>query len=191
MDDALLTPDPSYDPGTQAVIGTMAAQLDDQTKHLTRAVEGMSVEALEWQPASGYNTVGMLLAHIPIAEAWWLLAAAQGITSKQDADDILVEAIGIKAADDGMPLAADGGHPKALTGQPAASYVGRITAARIRTHGVLHAWTDDTLGDAFDVREHRISRRWVLYHILEHQVAHLGQIRVLKRQLADAGLITT
>jgi uncharacterized damage-inducible protein DinB len=57
--------------------------------------------------------------------------------------------------------------------------------ARARTHGVLHDWTDASLDETFDVRGSRISRRWVLYHVLEHQVSHLGQIRMLKRLVAE------
>lgn len=185
MNKALLTPDPTYDPGTQAVIAAFAASLDDQTEHLRRLVTDLPVETLEWQSAPGHNTIGMLLAHIPIAEAWWMLAAAQGVTARQDADDLLVEAIGLRMADDGMPIPQDGGHPEALRGQTAAAYLARIEAARIRTHGVLHEWSDAGLAETFAVHETEVSRRWTLHHIQEHLVGHLGQIRLLKRLAAE------
>ncbi|MDJ0973867.1 MAG: DinB family protein [Planctomycetota bacterium] len=184
MRDALLTPDPTYDPQTQPVIAAFAASLDDQTEHLRRLVAELPVETLEWQATPGENTIGMLLAHIPIAEAWWMLAAAQGVTARQDADDVLIEAIGIRMADDGMPVPDGGGHPETLRGQTAAEYLGRIDAARIRTHGVLHEWSDASLAETFEVQGRTKSRRWTLYHVLEHLSSHLGQIRVLKRQAA-------
>jgi hypothetical protein len=31
----------------------------------------------------------------------------------------------------------------------------------------------------------RVSRRWILYHLLEHQAGHYGQILLLRHQYRD------
>jgi hypothetical protein len=46
------------------------AQLDDQSARLTEDTRQLTPEAIAWQPAPGMNTIGMLLAHIAIVEAF-------------------------------------------------------------------------------------------------------------------------
>jgi len=53
-----------YDQKTQAIVGLFAAQFDDMLRRLKKVVEELEVRHLEWQPAPGMNTVGMLLAHL-------------------------------------------------------------------------------------------------------------------------------
>ena len=47
------------------------AQLDDQSRRLTADTLALTPAALEWQPAPGQNTMGMLLAHIAYWEVFW------------------------------------------------------------------------------------------------------------------------
>lgn len=182
MKDALLALDPSYDAATQSSIAYMAASLDDQLEKLKERVAGLTPAQLEFQTAPGFNTIGMLMAHNAIAEAFWILAAPVGMSAREDIDDTLFDAIGIRTADDGMPIPADGGHPESLKDWELPQYLAVLDRARAHTHSVLHTWTDASLDDIHIVRGVKKSRRWILYHILEHFIGHYGQVRLLARQ---------
>ncbi len=173
-----------YDPSTQTLLGTWAAQLDEQLTVLRGVTEGLGTEELEWQSAPGHNTIGMLLAHLAIVEIWWLKAAAAEL-DREEGDAITLEILGIRLDDDGIPLPPEGGHPPALTGWTRKQYFDVIERGRTELHAVLRSWHDDDLSQTFRLKEHTISRAWTVYHLLEHFACHLGQIRMLRRALAD------
>ena len=50
-------------------VALFVAQMDDQSHRLREDLTGIDPPELAWQPAPGTNTIGMLLAHIAIAEA--------------------------------------------------------------------------------------------------------------------------
>ena len=180
-----LPPVDGYDPETQRTVAFLAASLDDQLRRLKEAVDGLEVDALEWQEAPGRNTVGMLLAHLAVAEAWWLQAGAQGIGDREQISGILRAIIGIEAQDDGMPLAADGTHPEVLAGRTLRDYLSLLERARTATHVVLRTWRDEDLDREIALRNRSVTRGWILYHVLEHTVAHIGQILLLLRIRED------
>ena len=174
-----------YDPDTQRTVAYAAAALDDQLRRLKESVDGLDVAALEWQEAPGRNTIGMLLAHMAVAEAWWIQAGSQGIADREQIDGILRGIIGIGAQDDGMPLAPDGAHPEALQGKAPSDYFSMLERARTATHVVLRSWQDEDLDVPVELRGRTVTRGWILYHVLEHTVAHYGQLLFLLRIRSD------
>jgi uncharacterized damage-inducible protein DinB len=182
-----LPPVDGYDPETQRTVAFLAASLDDQTRRIRTSVQDLPVEILEWQEAPERNTVGMLLAHMAVAEAWWIQAGAKGIGDREEISGILRAVIGIEAQDDGMPLPAGGTHPEVLRGKSAADYLALLDRARVATHAVLRSWSDAELDTAIPLRERSVTPGWILYHVLEHTVAHYGQILLLLRIHADRG----
>ena len=182
-----LVPTPEgYDPTTQARILYMAGQLDDQVRRLKESVEGIDPELLEWQIAPGRNTIGMLLAHIAVAEVWWIQAGAKGIRDLPEVNRIVKGVIGIRADEDGLPLPEGGGHPDALKGFTLDQYLALIDRGRVATHAALRTWTDAELDESFQLKGVTVSKGWILYHVLEHMVAHYGQILLLQRLGAAA-----
>jgi len=180
-----LTPDPAYDLETQRLVGSWAAGLDDQLRVLRHVVAGLGVADLEWQRAPGHNTVGMLLTHLAMSEVYWLRGIAAGISRRQEVDAVIRDVLGVGMADDGMPLAAGGGHPAALAGRELDAYLALLDTAREATHEVLRSWQDDDLDEMSDVEDVQVSHGWIVYHLLEHFSGHLGQIRVILRDLRD------
>lgn len=198
-----------YNPETQRMVALFAAQLDRQHENLKKAVKGLTVEQLEWQLHPGMNTIGMLLAHIAIAEIFWIRIAPTEIDDKKEWDAIIKELIGIVGHEDGLPLPADGKHPESLTGKTLDQYLAMLDTMRATTNGtlagwtdeklnsapaisgkVLGAWTDEQLDSTFIIeKEYRFSRAWALYHVLEHLSGHLGQILMLKHVMRDKGIL--
>ncbi|MEP0827732.1 MAG: DinB family protein [bacterium] len=178
-----------YDQKTQAIVGLFAAQFDDMLRRLKKVVEELEVRHLEWQPAPGMNTVGMLLAHLALTEVWWINIAAREIPSRPDGQKILDELFGIPNFDDGLPLTAEGNHPEVLTGLTLSDYLRYLDIARQKVHSELRGWEDSQLHDSFKLREEKVSREWTLYHVLEHFASHYGQVQLLKHLMRNAGVL--
>jgi len=169
-----------YAPEGAAAVALLAAGLDEQLRVLEKRLAGADVAALEWQLRPGTNTAGMLLAHLAIVEAYWLQAVVRGLTEDAAADRAVRAAIGIGMADDGMPVAADGGHPATLRGWGLADYLALLHRARAGSHEVLRAWRDDDLARTLESDGRPVSRAWVLFHVLDHFSHHAGQIALIR-----------
>jgi hypothetical protein len=178
-----------YDTNTQKLVGTFAAQLDDQLADLKRSLGTTTVAELEWQLDTGRNSIGMLLAHNAVVEAFWISVAASGITPGPQGDRRIKEITGIGGEDDGIPLSADAAHPEALKGYTLDDYLRMLDSARTASHTVMRGWADTGLDDTYSIEGHVFTKRWTVYHVLEHCIGHYGQIRLLKRIIKDRGLV--
>ncbi len=161
------------------------AQLDDQSRRLLTDLRGIPAAELEWQPKRGANTIGMLLAHLAIVETYWLQVATERISEAG-----LRKVLAIGADDDGMPLAPTALPPAVLHGRTLAFYQKLLAKARAYTKRTLRDWADADL-ERFVSRTRRtgeVSRqslRWILYHILEHEAGHYGQVLLLRHLYRD------
>jgi uncharacterized damage-inducible protein DinB len=177
----LIVPAPDF-PSRE--VGSFFAQLDDQTRRLSDDTRGMTPAELQWQPAPGNNTIGMLLAHLAIVDVFWYSIAAE-----VPFDCRMV--LGIGEDDDGMPCAEGAGPPATLAGKDLAYYDDLIARGRRYTKQLARGWSDADL-------DHRIERtrpngtvtihhrRWIVYHVLEHFSGHYGQILLLRHLHRDA-----
>ncbi len=162
-------------------MASFIAQLDDQTKLLAEALDGIGVKELEWQPKPGMNTIGMLLAHLAIVEVWWFGGPSR-LTTDVDFDGVL----GIGGDDDGIPALPTGRHPVALRGKPLAFYLGLLKKSRAFVKREARKITDREMvkplqqprPDRGVVRH--FDRRWIAYHVVEHFCGHHGQILMLR-----------
>ncbi|HXO22722.1 MAG TPA: DinB family protein [Thermoanaerobaculia bacterium] len=179
MQKITLVPPPGYDSRIAPVVGTTAAELDLLLASLAKRVKDAPVELLEWQLQPGVNTIGMLLAHIAIVEVYWVEVAERGLTSLEEVDRVVQAILGIRMDDDGLPLPADGVHPRVLAGKTATDYLGMLQQARSATHRTLLGWKDSDLEETRQVEGQEVSRAWVLYHLVEHFAHHRGQIALL------------
>ena len=181
MTELLLAVPEGYDSSAQAIVGLMAAALDDQSRRLRKTVAGLEVAHLEWQERPGRNTVGMLMAHLAAAEIGYFYVACAGL-SYQDAKPVIHERLGIDW--DGV-LA--GTHARSLTGRDLDGYLDLLASARRATHELLKTWDDRSLDRILDGArtETTISHRWLLYHVLAHFASHFGQICMLLHCMRD------
>ena len=171
--------------GRSHAVRSFLAQLDDQSRLLLADLRGITAAELQWQPRRGTNTIGMLLAHIAIVEVFWLQVAMERLS-----DAALEKVLGIGSDDDGMPIAPTAGPPTVLKGRPLAYYAKLMARARAYAKRVLRGWTDAEL-ERFVTRTRRNgevtrqSLRWILYHVLEHQAGHYGQVLLLRHLYRD------
>jgi len=158
------------------------AQLDELSARMLADMKSCPPAELAWQPGRGMNTIGMLLAHNAIVEGFWIMIAA-GSYAREKLD----KALGIGEYDDGMPLPANGAPPAALRGRNFAFYRKLHDRARSfakRTgRGLAEADLDRIVKRRRpDGTRREMNVRWILYHVLEHQAGHYGQMLLLRHQ---------
>lgn len=165
-------------------------QLDEQRRSLLGDIHDLAPEELGWQPAPGMNTIGMLLAHIAFAETHIVQVGVLG-----EAAGHVHDVIGITEAEEGMPLADDAAPPAALDGRPIGFFHDLLARAREHTRTGCRSLEDADLERVItrpprpDGTVRVLNPGWALYHLLEHEAGHRGQIlllRHLKRASAAA-----
>ena len=158
-------------------IGLFLAQMDDQSRRLTEDSRGASASELAWQPRPGTNTIGMLMAHNAIVEVFWISHAAM---VPCDCPGVL----GIGEDDDGMPIAQDSLPPATLAGKELAFFDDLRARARAFTYGWARRWTaadlDRTIERPRKDGVWTMNVRWILYHVLEHEAGHYGQVNLVR-----------
>lgn len=174
-------------PKTQKQVGLFVAQLDDQLKDLEKQVKGLAVKQLEWQQKPGMNTIGMLLAHLALVEYWWIKIAPAGIPWEPEGKKMIEKMCGFE--DDGIPLKKNGHHPDYLKWYSLEKYMKVFKKVRRSIKTELKSWNDRDLEKLYKLGSHQFSRKWTLYHVLEHFASHYGQILLLKHLMVDAGLL--
>jgi uncharacterized damage-inducible protein DinB len=160
--------------------GSFIAQLDELQARMLDDVKTATPNELTWQPATGTNTIGMLLAHIAIVEVFWTRIAL-GMT-----DYVTEDVLGVDMDHDGMPIASDAGPPAHLAGKDLAYFVKLVAKGREYLKRAAQTWTDEEMDGEFsrtrrDGEVEMLNRRWICYHLVEHLGGHYGQINLLRR----------
>ena len=155
-------------------------QMDEQRRGLIELTRGASVEELAWQPAPGMNSIGMLLAHIAFAEAHLTQVGLRG-----EANGHAQDVIGITEEEEGLPLPPGAPPSPALAGKHLEFFDDLLRRARAHTHAVARALDDADLARTVTRTRPDGTRRvfnvaWVLYHLLEHEAGHRGQVALLR-----------
>jgi hypothetical protein len=171
-------------------VASFVAQLDDQLRRQKERTRTLTPADLEWQPAPGMNTIGMLMAHQAVVEVGW---AGLWIEDLQRNEIRFREILDFGDKDDGMPLAANGAPPVALAGKDLAFFDDLLDRARKHLKRVAAPVRDSDLtitrsrirpnGEPIEVEV-----RWILYHMLEHFAGHFGQILLLQHARQALGV---
>ena len=169
----ILSPVPGF---TSPEVSLYFAQLEELTDRLRADVREATPAQLEWQPGPGMNTIGMLLAHIAVAEAYWAAVIAERA--------FLCEAVlDIGADDDGMPLAEGAGPPETLKSKAIPFFFDLLMKARANTQAMLTPLETSDLSREIELRSPRgvrtLNGHWILYHMVEHLGGHYGQINLM------------
>ncbi len=129
---------------------------------MMRAVENLSQEQLDWTGPHHPASVGRLLAHIADCEFFWIGHVAAGKPGRPDFSRFenartLEEIIGLLREQE------------------------RAVTDFLETND-LDDW--DQVFDSYQHRDgsvEKLSRRWLIWHVVEHQARHRGQIFMLMR----------
>lgn len=148
--------------------------LEDVRQTVKQLLEGISQEQLDYQPP-GRHSVGSLLHHIALIESDWLFVEVM----ETDIDEDLKALLPYDNLTDGEMTA--------VAGQTLAQHLARLDAVRAK---LLACFAQMDLADWSRARElpnYTVTPEWVLYHLVEHEAHHRGQMAETLRLLRNEG----
>lgn len=169
-------------PGYAPWVGHYVAQLTQVRNDLKSEVKGLTVEQLDWHPDEDTESIGTQLLHLDAIEWSWMHEDLQGI-SDDNYPGSWQEALPIRF---GVPQ---------VQGRSMQWYLDKLDATRELTLKVLKGLTDEDqyrlVGEAEpppgqEPRSRLFTVDWIIWHVLNHEAAHIGQIELLRR-LAPRG----
>jgi len=163
-------------------VASFIAQLDDLLERQHDQTRKLTPADLEWQPAPGMNTIGMLMAHQAIIEVGW---TGVGVEDLQLDQVRFKEILGIGSKDDGVPLPEDGPPPATLAGKDLAFYDDLLTRARAHLKRIAASAQDSDLPiirlrTRSNGEPRELEVRWTLHFMVGHFANHFGQILLLQ-----------
>lgn len=139
---------------------------------LVKAIAPRTPDELAFRPVAGLRSVGEIAAHIGLGRVdWFHRMGAPGASG-------LARRVAEEAARGDGPLERQ----TSLT-QDADALVRWLETSWRMVAGVLESWTVDDLSATFlqpyHGRTYVVSRQWVLWRIITHDVQHGGQLTVM------------
>ena len=157
-------------------IGRLIWQMDDVRRQVLRAVEGLSAAQLSWHPDPRCESIGTLLLHIAAVERSWI---GEDIMRRPMEPEEWNAAFAIRL------------NQPQIEGQPLEYFLAVLKREREQCYTDLCGFTDADLdraitpldpGDPANA-ENQFTMEWILYHVMEHEAHHKGQIALMKRLL--------
>lgn len=152
-------------------IGIWTFALADQRARTLAAADGLSDEALTWAPDGAPNSIGCLLYHCAATEMNWLFEDIwQAAAFTAEVEALLP-----------YPYRDDEGRLWPVTGESLADHVARLETTREILVRAVHALSLEDFGQERHIRDYVVTPEWILYHLLEHEALHAGQIRTIRQ----------
>ncbi len=167
-DQLLITPLAGYDP----LVGRWLWLLDDSRRRTLEVLAGISESALDWRPDEEANTIGTLLYHIVAIELDWLYVEIL------EQPDYGAKVTTLLPYDVREPS----GRLTPVYGESLDSHLARLAASRQLLLDELRSLTPTELYRARRFDPYDVTPEWVLYHLVEHETAHRGEMGELRRQ---------
>lgn len=155
-------------------IAALVAMMEHCRESVLDSVAGLSTAALEYQHDEKANPIGAMLAHMAAVEWFYQKASIEG-----------TQASGADWAEWGAYLQLTPATWAAAKGQTLAQHMDRLANVRARTLAGLLTKDDAWLAGTFALpwTPQPANNYWALYHIIEDELNHRGQIRWLKGRL--------
>ncbi len=157
-------------------IGRYLWMLHDTRQQTEQALVGLDSAVLNWAPLPAANSIGTLLYHIAFVEASWLYEDTLGQPLPSDMTALLPH-----------DSVDQYGHLTVVTDRTLAEHLSVLAAVRER---LIAAFGAMSLDDFYRLRPRPrfdVTPEWCLYHLIEHEAEHRGEIRTI-RLLAETAL---
>ena len=173
----VLDPPPGFAPG----IGHFVAQLTETRTELLKPVAGLSPDQLTWHPDDHTESIGTQLLHVAAVEWSWVFEEI--FRRPGDEYDGWEEALPLRL---GLAQVRD---------RPLSYFTDRLDRVRAEVVEALRGLSDDDLprlvADASPRPDEAPGSRlysieWILFHLVEHEAHHAGQVELLARLLPRA-----
>ncbi|MEO8398830.1 MAG: DinB family protein [Ignavibacteriaceae bacterium] len=161
---------------SQSQINLLKWMLEDVRKITLRGVAHLTKEQLFQIPAAGEYPIGAYLMHLAEVDLGWL----ETLSGKQQSEDLIKKSYGDKWFD---PSGESSPPKEALEIN---EYIDTIAEARKNFLDYVSTLGDSELeGEVILKRkdgDHKIKKKWIIYHIIEHEAHHRGQMFMLIRK---------
>lgn len=149
-------------------IATWVSMMEKVRQKLLKKVEPLSDEEIDYTPdEKRIETIGTLLLHIAAVEWSWIF------------EDIDGKEMDYETWKHAFPLRPDVNLPQ-LKHQGKKFYLDRLSAVRDKVYQRLQHMKDAELDNCVgDKKKYTIE--WILFHLVEHEALHVGQISMLSR----------
>ncbi|WP_415784103.1 DinB family protein [Deinococcus saxicola] len=163
-----IEPEAKYTPQ----IGALAEMMNYARLTTLQAVEGLTTEQLDAVPEGFGNSIGMLLAHIAAVDRVYQVMAFQG-RDLGEGDEMILG---------GLTMGQQGTPPP--TGQGLDTLLAELEASRALTLATFETKDDGWLASRLPAPFDSMNQHWAWFHIMEDEVSHRGQIRILRKHIA-------
>lgn len=148
------------------------SMLQEVRERLLNIIDDLNDEMLDFTPnEKNFETIGTLLLHIVAIEWSWVF---------EDIDGLEMDYEKFKHA---FALRSDVDIPQ-LKGKNKQFYLNQLKEVREKVFHRLTKFSDEDLDEIVESNADKFSIEWILFHILEHETMHIGQILLLKRLYA-------
>lgn len=159
-------------PGYEAEIGRWIWCLEDVRSQLIAKLSGISQYQLD-RKLEGRQSIGTLLYHIAFVEAGWLFGEVIG-TEEWDPE---ISAL--------FPVEGwTNGKLTHFEGESIQDHFSRLEKVREVFLSIFKAMTKEDWREARILEDYDVTPEWVVYHLIEHESHHRGQIFQLLRELS-------
>lgn len=143
------------------------SMMEKTREKLIERVQGLEMKQLDFTPISDrIESIGTLLLHIAAVEWSWIFEDINGQTmdyEKWKYGFALRERI-----------------PQ-IYGKDISFYLDRLGEVRGAVFKKLKSLSDDQLRSLIEVDDVVVSIEWILFHLIEHEAIHIGQVSILLR----------
>lgn len=169
--------------GYSPQIGRYVAQMAEVRQDLMQQLDGLATGQLDWHPDDRTESIGTLLLHLDAIEWSWIYQDIFGAADEAYPGS-WAEAMPIRM---GVPQ---------VQGRPLDTYLDQLAATRARTLEVLRGFTDADLArhvgegevpPGMEPHSTLYSIDWIIWHIIQHEASHVGQIELLRRLAPQIG----
>lgn len=161
---------PTYEP----TIGRWLWQLDDTRRETKEALTGLAPSTLDWTPARGSNSIGILLYDTALIELDWLFTEV--LNHRSWPEEVQQQ---FAFADRDAQ-----GHLSSVPGVPLEEHLRRLDLARKYLLESFRGMTLEEFRHPHPFPNYRVTAEWVLHHLIQHEVEHRGHMQML-RSLAE------
>ncbi|MHA2025604.1 MAG: DinB family protein [Candidatus Thorarchaeota archaeon] len=136
-------------------------------ENLLQRVDSLTTAVIDFSPDFvRIETMGTLLLHIAAIEWSWVF------------EDILGEEMNYEKWKHAFSLRED---IDQLTGKEIDFYLKRLSEVRKGVVDWLKSISDDDVDTLVEVGSTKVTIEWILFHLIEHEAMHIGQISFLNR----------
>ncbi len=162
-------------PARDPEIGRFLWMLEAVREQLKHDLSEIDEQWLDWEPPYNGNTIGTLLYHIAAIEIDWLYTDVLQSEFPEEAMALLP-----------FDVRNEMGQLTAVYHTPLSAHIQRLDNCRTR---LLNIFANMSLAEFRRVRHlagYDVTPEWVLFHLIEHETEHRGQIMEIHQQIMAA-----